>query len=492
MAKSSFGPRFQMAACLVVSALLTVGHHLFYAHLDGRPVETEFHIGGQQLTNALSNLIANIARLGLTTVVGIALTQLLWLHLRQKEHPISEISAAMACTSSPFTPSSLPAWFSPAFFLAIMAFLSTTLSVVTIIVPGAISVDSSGTYSGRCAVLVPNHQLIDGGAMGDIKGRKVMVEASSQMVTLTSIVLAQTAYIAPRGSCTSECQYNISFLAPTMNCTDTTLSTNFAEVFPNNDFIFWNSTFGWPNGQVTLQAASQIILNRTNGLILGNGSAVSCVAYNATYRVTIHQKSSNDVSLTLIDSPQEYNALSPFLDPLDFNSSSLSLNALALGVGTVLGGFMSYDPSIDSNTFLNESWILSDLIAGTPIDLMDVIPSLMQNLSISILSGYLDVPDQNITTLSRQNTTCIYPAVLFRYNSTRLLATYGAALFVAIVCAAFGLYAIHANGVEESLGFPRLLQAIRPLVLSPATPSELTPETKLIVGRNGTFQCSAR
>lgn len=259
----------------------------------------------------------------------------------------------------------------------------------------------------------------------------------------------------------------------------------------------WNSTYQ-ENAELSVQVATRYIGGRdqVNSPIPGIGVAVSCAPYNATYRVTVNEGTSA-ITVSPIDT-QKHNELTLMLNTNitpKLLSENMWLDGLAVALAMSLNGVSQFDPlpggstNEDVNVMVQSTWMVQDLLSGSTVDLMEAIPSLAHNMSISVLSGFLDDISQNHSTIKLHNTTCIYPTVLFQYNSTRLLFTYGAALAIATVCSLFGFYAIHRNGREETLGFSRLLKAI--LTSAPETVS-FSPEMKLTVAKDGSFQYPTR
>ncbi len=84
-------------------------------------------------------------------------------------------------------------------------------------------------------------------------------------------------------------------------------------------------------------------------------------------------------------------------------------------------------------------------------------PSLMQNVSLSLLSGQLSTEWNS--TLKHVDTACLQTGLHFVYNSIRLLLIYASSAVLTAFCIAFGLFAVSSNNVSESMTFSRLLNA---------------------------------
>jgi len=90
---------------------------------------------------------------------------------------------------------------------------------------------------------------------------------------------------------------------------------------------------------------------------------------------------------------------------------------------------------------------------------LKALPSLLQNISISMLSEDIYTRSGS-TTLTSANSTCLFTATFYTYNSERLLATYGAGVAVTAICIVVGWRAVWLNGKDETMDFSRLLRAL--------------------------------
>ncbi len=115
--------------------------------------------------------------------------------------------------------------------------------------------------------------------------------------------------------------------------------------------------------------------------------------------------------------------------------------------------------SVGNNIIMN-SPLTSSPSLGLPwnwqADLLTAIPSLMENMSLSLPSGMLANP----TALSTSSTSCRVTALHFVYDSTRLSSIYAAATTVAALCLALGFFALRRNSVDETMHFSRILGGI--------------------------------
>ena len=86
----------------------------------------------------------------------------------------------------------------------------------------------------------------------------------------------------------------------------------------------------------------------------------------------------------------------------------------------------------------------------------------MLKVTLSLLSDTIfNYNQDDANVLTNSSTTCKYTGTAYEYTTFPLFVTYGAALAVAVVCAAWGSVAIAKNGgVAESLEFSRVLKGL--------------------------------
>ncbi len=243
-----------------------VVHDRFYTFLAGRPVADStqspfvsvFHasLSNQTIANAVGNLIANVSRAVFGGAIGVAFVQIFWSRMRRKGLTIGQMDAAMICKEHPFDPTTWSAIFNT-FWLALMAFLGALMAIITIVTPGSLSV-ASIPVNGDCTVPVAN--LSD----ASLSGYSTILDPSTDEIVgwlyqnpnaratrFVTQVLMAGSYIPPTSPC-GFCEYNVSFAAPAMQCTNMTdQSTNiFPQTLPlpsnatDGDIVVWNGIYG--------------------------------------------------------------------------------------------------------------------------------------------------------------------------------------------------------------------------------------------------------
>jgi hypothetical protein len=93
-----------MMASLFTGMLLALGHHLFYNHLDGKPVGTPERvfvgITRQQLNLTLGTMLAFLVRAFLAVAVTIAYTQLVWRAVKNRATTLTTIDTMFHVVSN--------------------------------------------------------------------------------------------------------------------------------------------------------------------------------------------------------------------------------------------------------------------------------------------------------------------------------------------------------------------------------------------------------
>ncbi len=130
--------------------------------------------------------------------------------------------------------------------------------------------------------------------------------------------------------------------------------------------------------------------------------------------------------------------------PADY--AGMQYDAVIAAFIYILLGPINYTPGVqefapNDNFFVGYSSLFegpSDDLWSWNSNLATVLPSLMQNISVSLLNSQFS--KEGNTTVAF-DTTCWYSSSAYSYNEIRLLGTYGAALFITAVCMLFGFRA---------------------------------------------------
>ena len=195
--------------------------------------------------------------------------------------------------------------------------------------------------------------------------------------------------------------------------------------------------------------------------------ALNCTGWNATYHVTVDQgTNTSTVIARAVELGGQLTATK-----LNHTANPWDHQILALWDAFVwqLRGDVQY--YFTNNFGDTPSYIAWGAVArGSSVgiawhwagNLEELVPEIMHNVSLSLLSGTLS--DAHNTTLTMVNTDCSINALTYVYDRVRLIGIYTVGLVATLLCLLLGLIAIQTNdNQEESLTFSRILAAY-PLV----------------------------
>jgi len=412
--------------------------------------------------NAKGNALGYLVNSLFSAAIAVAFIQQFWSHLRTHRGgvPIRKIEVIADCKNGIATPSALKALYY-AFWLFLIAASATSMSVITVFIPGSLRVATANFHASQpCSVNtvnLPNGSTLDQFVMGWFQRR----------------VISQGTYMPPSSSCGGACRYNISFEAPALNCTNITSTYDFSSftqpavpVHVSPGLGLSPPTFIYNGTQMRNGTGIQVATLNTSDFTM---SAVECLAYRASHEATVtHSNIStsniNVFSTNLIE-------LVPNIDA-SISNNATGISQLANGAINLLNGTLYtsiYQGSLGSSaaSFTQPSpvmgsplLILQDNLWRWTMEMGTALPSAMQNISISLLSD--DVASASkVPIVVPVDSTCFSDSTFYVYNRERLIITYGVAIAVAAACIVAGLWAVHRNGgVEESLSFSRLLGAL--------------------------------
>ncbi|PSS08933.1 hypothetical protein PHLCEN_2v3423 [Hermanssonia centrifuga] len=485
------GVRLQMCLLLTGGVIAMLIHHFFYAFLNGRLADggtfstfrRVFHstISDQSFVNAIANATATVGKMCLASVVGVAFIQVFWWRMRTTGYTLDQVDTVASFKENPADLTTWSAWYYTT-LLSVVAICSLLMEVVTIATPGSLTVAST-TVDQVCSIPVVDAanaasiRVFSEGPASNIS--YLYLDPSGLALELITRTLYTGSYIPPPSPC-GVCEYNISFNAPALQCVDNTELIIANDTVPiGEEILVWNASVanwaGWfvPNSQPTsdvlaLNVASRNLSSDTTGTDLNplDNPAVAfvCTGYDATYHVNVQHNLTDTISVTGIDFMQ------PFTrdQQLESTNDPLPLLDLALWVafgqqfeGTVAWNYFGGSLISDSGIIVNSPFTASPsskILWQWQVDLVTAFPSLMQNISLSLVSGVL----ANTTNPNppMQDSNCRVTDLHFVYDRVRLLTTYGATIGVAVVCLLVALVAIHRNKVGETMEFSRILGGV--------------------------------
>ena len=472
-----------MAIFIAIAVAAGFGHHRLYTYLHHRPADggtfdflrNTLHIraSDQSLANFFGNQIAKICVTSMSAAIGCACTQVFWWTLRRRSSTLREIDTVDSFSSHPLNSMAWPAlrYMTWVGILTIIAFLADQLSSLT---PGALTVASTNLTS-PCSVPtadLSNADLSGHRPVNKTTGNYTYGGANGRAVSLVTQVLMAGTYSSPPSPC-GICTYNVSFVAPAVQCrnvTQTISAHKFRDILPTKPNGEWTIVW-WADYDASVQflpIASRNIEGNSSHL---NGLfpvaqlpviALNCTGWNATYHVTVDQGASSTVTARSVEIGDQLSTTK-----LNFTANLWDHQILALwdAFAWQLRGTVRYHYT--NNFGDTPSYIAwGAVVRGSRVgiawhwagNLEELLPQIMHNVSLSLLSGTLS-DDQN-TTLTMVNTNCSINALTYVYEPARLLGIYIGGLAATLLCLLLGLIAIKTNdNQEESLAFSRILAA---------------------------------
>lgn len=480
-----------MPAFLMIGIIIAILHHIYYTYLDNKTVaEGRGNILREQgIANAIGNALAYLVNTLFGAAISIAFVQQFWLRLRSHTDGMSihQIDIMSECKSNLATVSALRAWYT-AFGLFVISGLATSMALISVFIPGSLRVASVNFHQQNgCTVntvSLPNESAV-GAFVADWYQRRVILAGS---------------YISPTTNCGNRaCRYQVSYSAPAFNCSNITSSydfTAFRESPLNNSVLFYLYNGTIQNNGTVAQVAS---FNTSTGQL----EAIECTAFSATYHATITHSNVTqptvDVdSMKLIDPvPNNVVALNSSNATGIMRLSNTAVNLLngtiyanknTASIGSMQGSDEPPTPILNSPLlFFNHTAV------RWTMDMMDAIPSIMQNISLSLLSNEVQTASAlGVQYFSPVNTQCSFNADFYHYQRSRLLVTYGAAALIAAACIAAGVWAVWRNGWRgETMDFSRMVDAlVNARMFEAGEQASLTRETRLRsdLDHNGTLR----
>ncbi len=135
-----------------------LSHHFFYKYLDSQSIDSSlFAVHGFTLSDqSVSRAYRQHHRIRCAHRpvggIGVVFVQVLWSKLRREQFSVKQIDSLVACKGQPFTLAALPTWHY-AFWLAAIAATASLMSLISIVAPGSLRIQSSDySFSSSCTV----------------------------------------------------------------------------------------------------------------------------------------------------------------------------------------------------------------------------------------------------------------------------------------------------------------------------------------------------
>ena len=490
------GVRSNMILWTCLGLATAVLQHILYFNLHYQPVHdlrlpfAKKAISSQIIVNAAGNTMALIVHTSFQAAICLFFVQHFWLQIRRRSFSVKQINAIVNMQKNPLSFSALRMFPSAVQFF-VLALIIFSLSIISIIVPGSLTVVQND-FNGPMEVSycdVPKVQYPYAPTLLSMDNSSTSVAGTSlpPIQKLAAKVMLLGSYLPPVTRC-GTCAYFTTFNAPAIECNTTsslgqrsliTLRQDINEFLdpnlqpgpePNSQppaippqYVVWNATYAF-NTTMNLQVAWDMgDFISSNSSLTGPSGFTQCTAYNATYNVGVVQNASewtvvpdNVVTHNQLvypgDSSDELLSMIAIVDALASQlQGSVWLHAagdvapggsiIGYGLGATSGG---------SNTAKAWTWMM---------DPTSAIPSIMQNISFSLLAGNVGALS-NYSTLTTVPQECFVSTLMFQYDSARLAGTYSSTALVTVLCVLLGFWAVKRNGSDESFDFSRWAEAV--------------------------------
>jgi len=469
---SNWGQRFQLMVFLLLGLIFATLHHILGNSLSGKPATHNYLLGrwnipSQSVVSAASNVLSQIVKWLLTSTIGVAFAQYFWSATKAKIYQDwRNLDAPLAAANgNPFTFTAFPTWWrSPG--LAFSALMTLSMIFIPIFVPGSIRVVTAG-FTQPCTIYIPDISKVSSitATMTILKNpyshpQVRTLPIDTQTTTLINRIIVGSSYLPAFNSCDGGvCTYQINFTAPSLKCssdTNVTTSDNFplySEQDNLNVIPLLNSTFNESELALTVASRGGVLPEETNPPL-----GVRCYGYATNYHVRVQHDSKFSSHIDIINVTVG-SRLVPSNDPEE------ELLGFFVALSQAISGTVIFDSHTNgfTGTPLSVVYYSPMMQCGSTggnrvswSDLTTTLPDLMQNVSLSLLSGQFPSNYQE-TYMTKVQTNCEMTKVVYGYNSDRLLAIYAVAWGAATIFLSFGFWFVKKNEVEHTLDFSHVV-----------------------------------
>ncbi|KAJ7455690.1 hypothetical protein B0H11DRAFT_1926077 [Mycena galericulata] len=474
---SHYYPLLKILLAWLVALGLSAGHHGFNASLDNRIVQSgTLHLHSQAGASAIGTAFAILATAALRMSVGTAYLQCAWKAVRQRAFTVSGLDALWSSPRNALAFFSFDFW-SSARGIVLISALPWAFPLIVTFAPGTLTVQSrSDTVSGPCTV--PTFDFGSSALLyNTVPDESAITRPSPVALEVVGSTLLAGRPTPPTSPCGSHCSYILSANAPSFSCTpglhdpsrltwepgpfegpSPPYSAVIIDVTPSGDEIF----NGWDfEAQFTDISLWMSDLSSTTNL--------TCVAYNSTYYVNYtFVDSTASVAIDHIDLQQPASQLisgtGPYNGTANYYAVLRSMYPYLIGnisVYTIKGDIsFSYSPNglapTETPLFNAPVSSLNDGNLTWSSDLPHALESLVQNITLSMLTGSFDA-----TQTTSVNCIITDTHQHFAYNAHRLWLVYGLGLGTVLLCDLVGIVALFQNSFGATGDFSDFLAATR-------------------------------
>jgi hypothetical protein len=481
-----------MLAFLLAGLLFAVGHHVYYSHLNSKPVSTTSVIASvhhQKWANHIGAGLAYLSKSCLAFSVGVAFVQRFWYMARRPDGvSIPGLDAGFEILRNPlkFLSGDLV---SSSQLLVFAALVSWTLPFLAVITPGALAVVPSNSTRLVSPCPIPSPDLSSPAVSSllasyardhnsTLPGSGSYSAPSQTLGRLARQVLLGGNYVAPTSPCGPVCSYNVTLVLPYYDCNATeTDPANINSHFTSGVPVLWNAT--WSRG-VAPNNRDQLAIGWATGAELTQHVAL-CRSINATYDLAVrHENGVGTISITNLVPNNDFgtSSLPPFVgaspaNPLNPPSLRQIINFAAVEeafasklVGTILQSIVGPTSEVKPVGTMVAMTDIAEL-DGDDLTFVEDVPGkvneAMRNLSISLMSlAFPQSPSSSPSSLLSP-TTCEQNDTqnLYQYRPLSLWVPYGIAILLCSAVVVSGLHAIWTYRSDQDASFSTLLTATR-------------------------------
>jgi len=399
-----------MISLFLAAVAVMILHHFFCRYLNRKPVDFEFFASPsfsnfiRNYYGSIGNTLSIISKAAMCSALAIVFVQIFWFQHIRRKYSIGQIDRAVSCKDDPLASlisfrSNTP--------LSTITFLGVALVVITIFAPGALKPEFT-SLARPCNTSTID---FDGVSLSVTDDNDAYTGPISQLRGFVANVVLSGTYMAPlvnRDPYGSSTSYDIGFAAPALNCTNITSTYDFSHDLPLPSFSpgqavdfpvpIWNGTGNISSdGLITLTVGARKLIPTYDddyGVTPDlSPSAASCIPYIGAYNVTVTTGSGDgsipyvNVNSVVIQAPVSARTT----DFVEVNYVAIVDSLFSLMNATAV-----YDPSTFDFASNSATIAYSPIGAGNSdsswffnTDIVDAIPWVMQNISISILSDKL-------------------------------------------------------------------------------------------------------
>ncbi|KAL3478958.1 hypothetical protein BJX99DRAFT_93954 [Aspergillus californicus] len=493
-----------MCSCWLLGIGLAIGHHFYYASLDGTLVGSQSQ---QEWSSRIGTGLAFLTKTFLTTAVGIACVQNLWWILRLKAVRLSTLDSMWDIRGSIFN------FFDPHIWLrgpnvAILGLISWCIPLVTVVTPSTLSVQSTTgsimsqqQMSGIDYEFTKFYTMDDGGPTGPSPSISRFVTGAIVQGNVINIPAP-----APNSS------YTLSFTGPLIQCSNSSanISQQIRE-WSRNNYAQYVAFMGFSPGNDNISYALDRLAGYDSAIANGYGSGdtnadivdklvmtiwpfmddswvIECGMYNASYTVNFNftngAQSTEITDFEVLGRVRTYNQ---HILPKPANEDQLfAYTGMMEAFKDVLEGRCWANPSrctgsqIYSTGLINSKQVWNLVFGTEKVDnitydslgtILDVASELGKNLTLSYFGNtyFLNSTQGSMVDVYH------YPnQTEYVYASRNLFIAYGVAVFVSLLCIIAGILTMWDNGITFTDSFSTILRATRNKKFDEIVPDDST------------------